>query len=84
MTLIESNNYRHPITADGTDTGTTVGSMNATVDNGNRSVNISFVLTNGATLPADNVIQQQITDFISAIRNNASASGLTMFADVTK
>lgn len=77
--LTQSNNYRLTITSDGTDSGTLVGSMSATVDSGNRSISITSVLT-GSTLPADSVIQAQFTDFITQVRAQASAAGLTPFA----
>lgn len=77
--IIESSNYRQTITSDGTDGGTVIGTMSATVDSGNRSVNITAVLSSGAALPADSVIQTQVTDFIAAIRAQASAAGLTQF-----
>lgn len=77
--LIESNNYRQTITVDGTDNGTVIGNMSATVDSGNRSVSITAVLSSGATLPADSVIQGQLTDFVAQIRDQANTTGLTQF-----
>ena len=77
--LIESNNYRQTITVDGTDNGTVVGNMSATVDSGNRSISITAVLTQGTTLPADSVIQGQLTDFVAQIRDQANTAGLTQF-----
>ena len=77
--LIESSNYRQTITSDSTDTGTVIGSMSATVDSGNRSVSITAVLSQGATLPADSVIQQQLTDFIGQVRTQAAGAGITQF-----
>lgn len=81
--LIESSNYRQTITSDGTDTGAVIGNMNTTVDVGNQSLNINVILTHGATLPADAIIQQQLTDFIIGVRARALSSGLTQFADVS-
>lgn len=80
-TINESSNYNQTITSDGTDTGTVIGSMSATVSNsGNRSISITAVLTQGTTtLPADSVIQSQLTDFIAQIRDQANTAGLTQF-----
>lgn len=81
--LIESSNYRQTITSDATDMGTVIGSMSATVDTGNQSINLSAVLSSSATLPADSVIQGQLTDFIAAVRAQANTAGLTQFAETT-
>ena len=79
-TINESSNYNQTITSDGTDTGTVIGSMSATVSNsGNRSININAVLNQNAILPADSVIQGQLTDFIAQMRDQANAAGLTQF-----
>jgi hypothetical protein len=83
-TLTESNTYRETITSDGTDTGAVVGSMSATVDSGNRSININAVLAQGATLPADSVIQAQLTDFIVQVRAQANSIGLTQFGQAAQ
>jgi hypothetical protein len=74
-----SNSYRMTITNDGTDTGSVVGSMSATVDTGNNSVNINAVLSQNTALPADSVIQQQFTDFIAEVRAQSNSIGLTQF-----
>lgn len=67
------------ITADATDAGTQIGIMSATVDTRSRSLSVSVTLTGGATLPADSVIQSQLTDFIASARNAANTAGLTQF-----
>lgn len=82
-TIQESNNYRQTITSDGTDTGTVIGSMSATVDTANLSVAISAVLTKGATMPADSVIQTQLADFITSVRTAAGTAGITGFGEAT-
>lgn len=83
-TLIESNNYRETITDDGTDKGTAVGTMSATVDTGNKSVNINAMVSSNAALPADSVIQQQLTDFIAQVRTQANSIGLTQFGQAAQ
>jgi hypothetical protein len=80
-TLIESNNYRETITEDGIDTGIVIGNMSATTDSTNKSISISASLNCNATLPADSVIQQQLTDFIANIRTQASNAGLSQFGE---
>lgn len=77
--ITESNSYRMTITNDGTDTGSVVGSMSATVDTENNSVNINAVLSQNTALPADSVIQQQFTDFIAEVRAQSNSIGLTQF-----
>ena len=67
------------ITADATDAGTQIGIMSANVDTRSRSLSVSVTLSASATLPADSVIQGQLTDFIAAARNQASGAGLTQF-----
>lgn len=75
----ESSNYFMSITDDGTDTGKTVGSMNATLNTGSPTINITASLTQVATLPADSVIQGQFTDFVAQVRKQAANIGLTQF-----
>ncbi len=82
-TIVESNNYRMAVTDDGTDTGKIIGNMSATLNTDNPSINISASLVHGATLPADSVIQGQLTEFISEIRVQAGNIGLTQFGTET-
>lgn len=75
----ESSNYGMTITDDGTDTGKVIGNMSATLNTGNPAISINASLVQGATLPANSVIQQQLTDFIAQVRNQAADIGLTQF-----
>ena len=82
----ESNNYGMTITDDGTDTGKVIGNMSASLNTGNQAIGINVSLVPAATLltqkveiPADSVIQQQVTDFITQVRRLAATSGLTAF-----
>ena len=75
----ESNSYYMSITDDGTDVGKVIGNMSATLNTGNPAISINASLAQGATLPADSVIQQQLTDFTTQVRKLAAGIGLTQF-----
>ena len=77
----ESNNYYMPVTDDGTDAGKVIGNMSATLNTGNPSISFTASLVQGATLPADSVIQQQLTGFIAQVRTQAASIGLTQFGN---
>ena len=85
----ESSNYGMTITDDGTDTGKVIGNMSATLNTGNQTIGINVSLMPAAALlaqkveiPADSVIQQQVTDFIAQVRAQAASVGLTQFGVV--
>lgn len=80
-TILQSNSYREIITDDGTDAGKNIGSLSATVDAGSKSINISAVLSQNTVLPANNIIQKQLDDFISEVRSQSESIGLPQFSE---